>query len=150
MKAKAQRTSSQEAAKPLGGVEGQATAAGEQACAQVQSASSVFVPGTIVLVTLCNPREKFWGVLRELALTGLSVCGIELNSFDDFCSLVKSGDAVAGCEVFFPMHRVERVELDARSGPVPSLTERFQRTTGRSATTVFGVSNPAVTREPVR
>lgn len=103
----------------------------------------------MVLITLGNPREKFWGVLREITLPGLSVCGIDLNSFNDFSSLVKSGEAAAGCDVFFPMHRVERVELDAGNGETPSLSERFHRITGRSASAALGATNPRMNREPV-
>jgi hypothetical protein len=32
--------------------------------------------------------------------------------------------------VFFPMHRVERMELDMPSGAIPSLSDRFTALTG--------------------
>ncbi|MCI0352806.1 MAG: hypothetical protein L0Z53_25575 [Acidobacteriales bacterium] len=85
----------------------------------------VFARGQIVLVTLNTPREKFWGALLELSPAGVSLRGIDLNSLDDFARQVKSGDAVSPGAVFFPMHRVERMELDARNGDIPSLCERF-------------------------
>src|SRR5258708_5317370 len=43
-----------------------------------------FRRGVMVLVTLGNPREKFWGAILALAPEGLSLCGVELASFDDF------------------------------------------------------------------
>ena len=89
-----------------------------------------FVPGALVLVTLNSPREKFWGAILDLAPAGLSVRGIDLNSFEDFAGLVKAGELVTPAAVFFPMHRIERVDLDARSGEIPSLAERFFSKTG--------------------
>ena len=34
-----------------------------------------FVAGALVIVTLSNPREKFWGMILALAPEGLSVSG---------------------------------------------------------------------------
>jgi hypothetical protein len=92
---------------------------------------ATFSRGQIVLVTLNTPREKFWGALLELSPAGLSLRGIDLNSLEDFARQVKSGDAVSPGAVFFPMHRVERMELDARNGDIPSLCERFFAKTNR-------------------
>ena len=89
-----------------------------------------FVAGALVLVTLNSPREKFWGAILDLAPPGLSVRGIELNSFEDVATMVKAGELVTPAAVFFPMHRVERIDLDARSGEIPSLAERFFSKTG--------------------
>ena len=89
-----------------------------------------FVPGALVLITLNSPREKFFGAILDLAPPGLSVRGIELNSFEDVATMVKAGELVTPAAVFFPMHRIERVDLDARSGEIPSLAERFFSKTG--------------------
>ena len=51
--------------------------------------------------------------------------------------LVKDGDAVTPHAVFFPMHRVERAELDARNGEIPSLQERFFQKTGHDFIELF-------------
>lgn len=93
-------------------------------------AAGPFVAGALVLVTLNSPREKFWGAILELVPAGLSVRGIELNSFEDIATMVKAGELVTPAAVFFPMHRIERVDLDARSGEIPSLAERFLSKTG--------------------
>ena len=81
--------------------------------------------GSFVLVHLSNPKEKFWGAILALTAQGLSLSGIELGSFEDFVSMIKAGDAVSFGIVFFPMHRIERVELDSREGSIPSLSQRF-------------------------
>ena len=97
------------------------------------AASVIFGRGAVVLVTLNDPREKFWGGVLELTAAGLSIRGIDLNSLDDFASLVRDGEPAAAGAVFFPMHRIERIELDARNGAIPSLAERFAAKSGRDA-----------------
>jgi hypothetical protein len=93
-------------------------------------AANPFRRGIMVLVTLSNPREKFWGAILSLAPEGLSLCGVELASFDDLISLVKDGEPFSPGVVFVPMHRVERMELDLPDGSIPSLSQRFAAKTG--------------------
>ena len=106
-----------------------------------QQAPAPFVTGAVVLVTLNSPREKFWGVILELAPAGVSLRGIDLNSFEDFVRLVKDAEPVTPAAVFFPMHRVERVEIDSRNGEIPSLCDRFQTKTGRDFLEFLGMMN---------
>ncbi|HVI09199.1 MAG TPA: hypothetical protein VND65_12985 [Candidatus Binatia bacterium] len=97
-----------------------------------------FVPGVMVVVTLGNPRDKFWGVVLALAAEGLSMSGIELASFEDFVLMVKEGEPFTPAVVFFPMHRVERIELDLPDGNLPSLSQRFSAKTGLAPAALFG------------
>jgi hypothetical protein len=100
-----------------------------------------FRAGIMVLVTLGNPREKFWGAILSLTPEGLSLCGVELASFDDLVSLVKDGEPFSSGVVFFPMHRLERMELDLPDGNIPSLSQRFTNKTGLNpATALIGHS----------
>lgn len=107
-----------------------------------QSSNSVnyapFSSGALVVVTLANPRDKFWGMVLTLATEGLSISGIELASFDDLAVMVKDGEPFTPAVVFFPMHRVERIELDLPDGGLPSLAQRFQAKTGLLASAVLG------------
>ena len=89
-----------------------------------------FVPGALVIATLCNPREKFWGMILALAAEGLSLSGAELASFEDLAVMVRDGEPFTPAVVFFPMHRIERVELDLPDGGLPSLSQRFLAKTG--------------------
>lgn len=89
-----------------------------------------FAPGSIVVVALGNPRDKFWGMILTLAAEGLSISGIELASFEDLLTTVKDGDSFTPAVVFFPMHRIERIELDLSDGSLPSLSQRFSAKTG--------------------
>jgi hypothetical protein len=98
---------------------------------------SPFHAGSIVILTLGNPREKVWGAILTLRPEGLSLCGIELASFDDLISMVKDGEPFSPSVVFFPMHRVERMELDLPEGAISSLAQRFSAKTGLDAASIF-------------
>lgn len=93
----------------------------------------------MVVVTLGNPRDKFWGTLLALGIEGLSLSGIELASFEDLILMVKDGEAVTPAVVFFPMHRIERIELDLPDGNLPSLSQRFSSQTGLDPVATLGV-----------
>ena len=90
-----------------------------------------------MIVTLCNPREKFWGMILTLATEGLSLSGVELASFEDLTVMVKDGEPFTPAVVFFPMHRIERVELDLPDGSLPSLSQRFLAKTGLEPATAL-------------
>src|SRR6202453_4592602 len=92
-------------------------------------ARNPLLPGSIVVVTLGNPRDKFWGMILSLAAEGLSISGAELASFEDLVLMVKDGDSFMPAVVFFPMHRIERIELDLPDGGLPSLSQRFSAKT---------------------
>ena len=113
---------------------------------------SPFAPGAIVIVTLCNPREKFWGMVLALAGEGLSISGAELASFEDLTVMVRDGEPFTPAVVFFPMHRVERVEVDLPDGNLPSLSQRFLGKTGLEPAVVLSSrpsQNPSTTsKEP--
>ena len=102
-----------------------------------RATAAPFQPGTIVVVTLGNPREKFWGAILSLAPEGLSLRGIELASFEDLVAMVKDGEAFSPGVVFFPMHRLERMELDLPDGSLPSLSQRFTAKTGFDPATLL-------------
>jgi len=93
--------------------------------------SAPFRPGAVVIATLANPREKFWGAILHLSPIGLSLRGVDLSSFDDFVAQIRDGEPFAAGVMFFPMHRVERLELDLPEGTIPSLAQRFAQKTGQ-------------------
>ena len=110
-----------------------------------------FAPGALVIATLCNPREKFWGMILALAPEGLSLSGAELASFEDLAVMVRDGESFTPAVVFFPMHRIERVELDLPDGNLPSLSQRFLAKTGLeplSALAPRNELNPHPHKEP--
>lgn len=105
--------------------------------------TSPFTPGAAVLVTLQNPREKLFGVLLDLALEGVTLRAVELQSLDDFSRQLNSGERTEPAVLFAPMHRVERVELDAPSHGTPALRERFEKLAGRRFAEIFATGEVA-------
>ena len=65
-------------------------------------------PNSIVIVSLHTPKEKIWGELMELQEAGITVRGIDLNSFDDFIRQIldPEGERIGLPTLFFPMQRV--------------------------------------------
>ena len=96
-----------------------------------------FSVGSVVIVTLTGPREKFWGAITALTAAGVSVSGVDLNSFDDFVRMLRSNEPATASTVFFPMHRVERIELDTPGSGLPSVRERFASATGQTLENVL-------------
>ena len=90
-------------------------------------------PNSIIIVSLHTPKEKLWGQLLSINPSGITMRGIDLNSFDHFISQINGPDSerTGLPTIFFPMNRVERVSLDESSGAIPSLSEMFDRKVGR-------------------
>jgi hypothetical protein len=89
---------------------------------------------SIVVVSLHTPKEKVWGELLAIHPAGITMRGIDLNSFDHFIRQINEpeGERTGLPTVFFPMNRVERIALDESSGAIPSMAELFSRKVGRS------------------
>jgi hypothetical protein len=95
------------------------------------SLNAGIVTGSPVIVNLHSPREKIWGVLRELNSAGVFLRGIDLNTFDDWLRMVVRGERNLGLtHVFLPMWRVERVALDESVDDIPSLAAQFYSRVG--------------------
>ncbi len=91
-------------------------------------------PHSIVVISLHTPKEKVWGELLAIHPAGITMRGIDLNSFDHFIRQINEpeGERTGLPTVFFPMNRVERIALDEPSGSIPSMAELFSRKVGRS------------------
>jgi hypothetical protein len=89
-------------------------------------------PGSLVIVHLVNPTEKFWGVLQELGVAGVMLRGINVSSFDDWMAqAMRPGEQSLGLSsMFVPLFRVERIFLDEPVGEVESYRQRFQGRVG--------------------
>ncbi len=99
---------------------------------------------SLVIVSLANPKEKVWGMLLGLNPAGITLRGIELDSFDDFVRQVVAQDeaAIGMTTIFYPMHRVERIAADEASGSIPSLADRFQQKVGSTIREYLGMESP--------
>lgn len=90
-------------------------------------------PGSLVVVWVHSPREKFWGVLLGLTPAGVTVRAVALDSFEDWLRQFVADHAatqVGAATLFLPAHRIDRVELDESAGAVEGLGDRFRRLTG--------------------
>src|SRR5271166_1989683 len=101
--------------------------------------TEAFHPGSIVLLTLTEPRQKFFGLLLELDSKGVVMRGVPLESLEDLARLVHAGEQADPSTLFFPMHRVERMELDTAEGVLPSLADNFSAQSGRTVFDIFGL-----------
>jgi len=99
-------------------------------------------PGAVVILYLHVPKERFWGILRSLDGTGVSVLGLDLQAFEDWVRQVAEGcpTEISPSLVFYPMLRVEKILLDQPSGEIPSLVERFESRVGRDLLSYLGFS----------
>jgi hypothetical protein len=91
-------------------------------------------PNSIVILSLHTPKEKLWGALVSMNASGVTIRGIDLNSFDDFIRQVMDpeGERIGLPTLFFPMQRVERLALDEPHGSIPSMAGRFEQRVGRT------------------
>ncbi len=102
-------------------------------------------PGSIVILYLVNPSEKYWGVLESLTQPGITLRAINLSSFDDWLSSVATDlwPSLGLVTVFFPLSRVERMFLDEQVGEVESMSQSFERRVGRSVEEFLGLEPAA-------
>jgi len=91
-------------------------------------------PGAIVILSLQDPRQQVWGLLRALDPAGITAEGLDIESFEGWSRCVLAGgDWRSQISVsFFPMRRVQRVLLDRGDARSPSFSERFEARLGRS------------------
>jgi len=95
--------------------------------------------GSIVVLNLQNPREKVLGKLIEITVSGLTVRGIDMNSFNDWLNQFANSDSmhIAPTTVFYPMHRVVSCYLDEDISSVPSFSTRFFNRTAQKISEVL-------------
>ena len=98
-------------------------------------------PGSIVILYLVNPIEKYWGVLESLTQPGITLRAINLSSFDDWVRSIGNDlePALGLATIFFPLSRVERMFLDEQVGEVESLSQSFERRLGKSVDEYLGL-----------
>jgi hypothetical protein len=104
------------------------------------SSSSGIVGAVPIIVYLHSPREKLWGVLKDLNVSGVFLRGIDLNTFDDWTQMIIRGERNIGLtHQFIPMWRVERVALDESVDDIPSLADTFYTRVGITIYDYLGI-----------
>ncbi len=83
---------------------------------------------------LVNPKERYWGVLEDLAPAGVTLRGLDIISFDDWCRQVaaRAEAAIGLTTMFFPILRIEKIILDEASGGGRSMRQTFEQIVGSS------------------
>jgi hypothetical protein len=66
---------------------------------------------------------------------------LDLNSFEEVTGMLRSQEPVMPSTVFFPLNRVERMELEQTNGPITSLSERFLTKSGRRIEDFLGITS---------
>jgi hypothetical protein len=91
-----------------------------------------FQPQAVVIVNLVSPKEKFFAVLLALSAAGLTIRGVNLDSFEDWVRELAHDEepSIAMVTMFVPMFRVERIFLDEPAGAIPSYQQRFAAIAG--------------------
>ncbi len=99
--------------------------------------------GSLVILHLVNPTEKFWGALEELMPAGVILFGLNLSSFDDWVAQAAAGDhhVLGLTTMFVPLFRVERMFLDDQVGEVVSYRQQFERRVGISVEEYIGLTD---------
>ena len=90
--------------------------------------------GSPVVLYLRDPKEKIWGLLLSMSPAGIVVRGLDIMVFDDWMRQeARREDVLLGLlTLFYPMHRVERLERDETVGPILSYADRFASEVGRT------------------
>ena len=100
-----------------------------------------FAPASLVIVNLVNPKEKFFAVLRALSPAGVTMRGINLDSYEDWIHQIARNEEqdLDLITMFVPLFRVERIFLDEPSGSIKSYSQRFEEVVGISLSTFLGI-----------
>ena len=107
------------------------------------------VAGDPVVLYLQQPKEKIWGILISISSPGIVVRGIDLAVFDDWMRQEARGEEplIGLVTLFYPIHRLERMERDETLGPLLSYADRFREEVGQSVQEASGfLVTPAVER----
>lgn len=82
---------------------------------------------SIVVVNLQGPKERFFGRLLDIAPSGVTLRGIDLNAFEDWMNHINEHEesGLQPTTVFFPLHRIEKIIQDEGIGAIPSLSDTF-------------------------
>ena len=86
--------------------------------------------GSIIILNLQDPKEKIVGKLLSISPSGITIKGVDVNSFSDWTKQFTQRQPttiIFPTTVFFPMHRVVRCYLDENMGDVPSFSSQLRR-----------------------
>ena len=87
--------------------------------------------GSFVHVHLIEPTERFWGKLIKLTEAGVILRGIDVRQIEVFkYQFNKDERMVFPQTIFFPMRRIQKVDLDEPMDELPSVIDSVIRVSG--------------------
>ncbi len=90
-------------------------------------------PGTYINVHLIEPVERLWGRLIKLDQAGVVIRGVDVKQVETFKFQFNREDKLVFPQtIFFPMRRVQKVDLDEALDTLPSVIETIEEITGLS------------------
>src|SRR5205085_10259783 len=102
---------------------------------------------SVVIANLQAPREKIWGILLSINTYGITIRGLDLNSFQDWArSMASQSETIGLSTMFIPMMRVEKVILDETGVGYKSFSEQFLERVGRDVHEYFGIADEELER----
>jgi hypothetical protein len=101
--------------------------------------------GSLVILHLANPTEKFWGVLEGLEGVGVTFRGLSLDAFEDWVTEIarREPSDLGLATMYVPLFRIERIFLDEQVGAVESYRQRFERRVGLPVEAFLGLGSEA-------
>lgn len=96
--------------------------------------------GSIIILNLQDPREKIIGKLLTISPSGITIKGVDVNSFNDWMKQFTQKQpttTIFPTTMFFPMHRVVSCYLDEDMGNVLSFSSQFKGRTQKKITDVL-------------
>ncbi|MEN6633651.1 MAG: methylmalonyl-CoA epimerase [Candidatus Polarisedimenticolia bacterium] len=101
-----------------------------------------FGEGTIAVLYLREPRQKLFGVIRQLDTVGVGMEGLDVEAFESWVSQWSRGEEgpLVPSLQYYPLHRVEKIVADDDSADIPSFKSRFETRTGKALAEAFGFS----------
>ena len=94
-----------------------------------------------VVLYLQAPKEKVWGLVLSVSMAGVVLRCLDLRVFDDWMRQEARGEEkmIGLSTIFYPMHRVERMERDETIGPIVGYADRFANEAGRTVLEALGI-----------
>ncbi len=95
-------------------------------------------PGQFILVHLIEPNERFWGRLIKLSESGLVLRGIDVRQIELFKYQFRQQEKTVFPQTFFfPMRRVQKVDLDEPLDRLPSVIDAVKELSGLDEDTIM-------------
>ena len=96
--------------------------------------------GDYINIHLTDPVERLWGRLIRLSNAGVIMRGIDVKEIEAFkYQFRKQEKEVFPQTAFFPMRRVQKMDIDEPLDQLPSVIEALVEATGKNADEIINL-----------